>query len=365
MQEELEKVQDFRVKGRCLHKLRDILGLVLYATIADCDDLSEIVDYGKAKQEFLQEKMGLEFLNGIPSEDTINRVMCIIKPEELSKAYKNCIEELSGSLVGKQIAIDGKELRGTIPSGKKHALVRMVNAWVCENQISFGQVKVSEKSNEITAIPKSLEMVDCEGSIVTIDAIGCQKEIIKTIRKNKAEYVIAVKKNQKDLYEEINDFIEKRVEKTPFYRSLDKDHGRGEERKVYVYPCLLEYISEAKDWQDINTIAMVERIRIQVDKTEIKRTFYISSLKEVGAEFFAKIIRSHWGIENNLHWQLDFTFGEDNSQIRNGNAPVNLHLIRKWSLTILKNVPSKISIKRKRKQAARDNQFLLDALALS
>lgn len=361
---ELESIRDFRVKGRCLHKLSDILGLILCGTIADCDDFSEIADYGLENKAFLQENLGFEFPNGIPSEDTLDRVLRYLVPSELSKCYQNCFAILQENLVGKQIALDGKELRGTIASGKKHALVQMVNMWVCADQISFGQVQVSNKSNEITAIPELLDMVDCKGSIVTIDAIGCQKIITEKIIKKEANYVISLKKNHKGLHEEVSEYFAKRVSKLPFYRSLDKAHGRGEERKIYVCKCDTDYIFEAKEWSEMRTIIMIERSRIIRNKTETASSFYVSSLENPDSEYIANLIRSHWGIENKLHWQLDFTFKEDACKVRKDNAPINLHLMRKWALALLGKMTTipKISIKRKRKKAARNNDFLLKAL---
>jgi predicted transposase YbfD/YdcC len=362
--EQLDTIQDFRVKGRCLHKLSDILGLMLCAIIADCDDFSEIVDYGKAKKDYLITVLGFEFANGIPSEDTLDRVLRYLDPKELSKCYQNCFAILQEKLIDKQIAIDGKQLRGTIPSGKKNALVQMVNMWVCNEQISFGQVQIADKSNEITAIPELLDMVECQEAIVTIDAIGCQKAITEKIINKGANYLISLKKNQKDLYTEVSEYFQKRVEKLPFYRTLDKDHGRGEERKIYVCPCDTNYIYEAREWAKIETIIMVERSRITKNKTETTQSFYISSLNNPEGKDIANLIRSHWSIENQLHWQLDFTFKEDASKVRKDNAPINLHLMRKWVLALLNKTitPKKISVKRKRKEAARNDEFLLQVI---
>lgn len=225
-------IADFRVQGRCLHKLGDILGLVLCATLCDCDDFSEIADYGHNNFDVLREEPGFEFVNGIPSEDTLERVVRHLNSRQLEACFQSCLEDLS--LQGRHIRLDGKELRGTAPSGRKHALVQMVNVWVDELSVSFGQLQVKEKSNEITAIPQLLDAVDCRGSVVSIDAIGCQKDIAGKIVGKQGDYVIALKANQGQLYEQVADFMQRHKELLPVFHSLDKGHGRGEQRRVYV-----------------------------------------------------------------------------------------------------------------------------------
>lgn len=350
---------DFRVIGRCSHLLSDILGLVIVGIIADCDDFLEIADYGESNISFLQSDLGFSFANGIPSEDTLERVFKRLNTRELEKSYHEFIGDLS--LTGKQICIDGKELRNTIPQGKKHALVRMVNAWVCENGLSFGQSTVETKSNEITAIPALLEMLDCQGSIISIDAIGCQKDIVSTIRNKGADYVISLKRNQDALYEQAEDFMLKHKEKLPCLTFLDKDHGRGEIRRVYVANTI-DLIDERDNWCNLNSITMVERTRIIGENEQVATSFYISSLHGKSLEEMACYIRNHWHIENKLHWHLDVTFKEDNSRVKSDGAAINLHQIRKWVLHLLKNDTTKTSIKRKRKKAHRDNDYLKKVL---
>lgn len=359
LKETLSKVEDFRVQGRCLHVLADILGLVLCGVIADCDDFDEIADYGKDNIEFLQQELGLSFVNAIPSADTLNRVIRHLDSHSLEQCFKGCIAAFS--LAGKQVCIDGKELRGTIPAGKKHALVRMVNVWVEEHSLSFGQVAVAEKSNEITAIPALLDTIDCQGSIISIDAIGCQQQIIEKIRDKQAHYMIALKTNQGVLYEQVAHFMQRNKATLPFDLQLDKAHGRGEERKVYIARAI-DLVEEREKWPDLHTIVMVERKRILAGKEQKQTIFYISSLLETDPQVYSQYVRGHWAIENGLHWQLDVTFGEDQARLRKDKGPINLHLIRKWSLHLLKKEPSSISIKRKRKKANRDTDFLLAIL---
>lgn len=269
------EVQDFRVSGRCLHQLGDILGLVLCGTLADCDDFSEIEDFGNDNIDFLKEELGFTFTNGVPSEDTLDRVIRYLASDQLEASFKACLQDIT--LKGKHLRIDGKELRGTIPSGKKHALVQMVNVWIDELSISFGQYQVDTKSNEIVAIPKLLDTVDCQGSVVTIDAIGAQKVIVEKIREKQADYVIALKANQGGLYEQVADFMEKNIEQLPVHQTIDKGHGRGEQRKVYVAHSI-QLVDEAEDWTDLRSIAMIERIRYTnegIAKRQVQ--YYISS----------------------------------------------------------------------------------------
>lgn len=352
------EVQDFRVQGRCHHQLGDILGLILCGTLADCDDFSEMEDYGNDNIDFLKEDLGFGFANGVPSEDTLDRVLRYLDSSELETSFTACLHDIA--LSGQHIRIDGKELRGTIPSGKKHALVQMVNVWVDELSLSFGQYQVDTKSNEIVAIPKLLDAVDCRGSVVTIDAIGAQKVIVEKIRDKQADYVIALKANQGGFFEQVAAFMEKQHTQLPVYESINKDHARGEQRKVYVAQNIT-LVDEAEQWKDLDSLAMVERIRHTDQGIKRQVQYYISSLTPT-AEQMAHYIRGHWAIENKLHWQLDFTFHEDDCRVRKNNGPANLHLVRKWALHLLKKDPKKISIKRKRKKAARNTDYLKQIL---
>lgn len=353
-----DEVKDFRVVGRCSHLLSDILGLVLIGSLADCNDYSEIADYGNDNEEELKAKLGFIFPEGIPSEDTLDRVIRHLNSASLEVSFKSCLEDLS--LIGRHICIDGKALRGTIPKGKQKALVQMVNVWVDELGLSFGQAQIEKKSNEIVAIPQLLDQIDCEGSVITIDAIACQKEIVKKIIGKKADYIIALKANQKNLYEAVVNFMESRLDSCDQHKSVDIGHGRGEERRVYSTN-KIDLIDQLDEWKRVQSIVMIERTRYLADgKKEYKRQYFISSLSDASAEQFGEYLRGHWAIENRLHWQLDFTFREDASRVRKDKGPANLHFIRKWVLFLLKKNPEKISIKRKRKKAGRSIDYIID-----
>lgn len=361
LQKHFTEVKDFRVKGRCLHELTDILLIVLLGTLADCSDFPEIEDYAKGKEVFLKEELGLLLLSGIPSEDTLSRVVRFLKPSELEKSLRSACKEILETVEHKHIRIDGKEMRGTIPFDKKHATVQVVSAWLSEESISFGQVQVDKKSNEITAIPRLLEDLDCEGGIISIDAIGCQKTIVKKIIEKKADYIIALKENQGELFQQISEYLEKNKPQLPFYEQINKDHGRGEKRVVYATK-KVDYLDAADNWEKLNSIILVESTRIVNNKETFHKRIYISSLTDDSPERYANRIRGHWGVENNLHWHLDLTFREDDSRVRKDNGPMNLNIFRKFGLFLLTHEPTKISLKRKRKKASRDDNFMIEIL---
>jgi predicted transposase YbfD/YdcC len=352
-------VNDFRILGRCLHSLSDILGLVLCGVLSDCDTFVDICDYGKDNQQFLQEELGFCFSNGIPSEDTLERIFKHLNTKELEDCYSKLATDMSLSL--RQVMIDGKELRSCIPKGKKHSLVQLVNIWVSDLGLSFGQLKVDKKSNEIKAIPALLKLVDCKNSIVSIDAIGCQKQIVSDIVDKEADYVIALKKNQKGLYEQIESEFSRCLPNLSYHESRNLDHGRAELRKVYLLEDL-QFVEMSEQWKGLKSVAMVERNIWRDGELKTTKRLYISSLSNTTPQKIGNYIRNHWAIENELHWHLDVTFKEDDSRVKAENAIINLHLIRKWALFLLKKEPSKISLNRKRKKAARNNQFLKSIL---
>lgn len=361
LQKHFTTVRDFRVNGRCLHELTDILLIILLGILADCHDFSEIKDYAKDKEAFLRTEIGLLLHSGIPSKDTLSRVVRFLHPAELEKSLRSACQEILKSVAQKHIRIDGKEMRGTIPYGKKHATVQVVSAWLSEESISFGQLQVAAKSNEITAIPRLLDELDCEGSVITIDAMGCQKAIVEKIVEKKADYLIALKGNQGDFCQQISEHVEKNKTQLPSYKQRNKDHSRGERRVIYVAE-KPSWLDTESDWKNLNTLVLVEYTRITNDKETVHRRLYISSLTGKSPEYYAHLIRGHWGIENGLHWHLDLTFREDNSRVRKDHGPLNLNIFRKFSLFLLTHEPSKISLKRKRKKAARDDSFMIDLL---
>ena len=354
-----DDVEDFRVQGRCLHDLREILALVLFGSLCDCNDFQEIVDFSNDHISMLRDGFGFSLTNGVASVDTFERVFKYLDINSLRSCYDSLLADLS--LEGKLINIDGKEMRSCNTKGKRESPVQVVNAWVSDYGLSFGQSVVEQKSNEIKAIPEILDMLDCKDGIVSIDAIGCQKAIVEKVIDKQADYLIAVKKNQKALYQEIENELLRRSEGLPTYVHRDLGHGRGEERKVWVLEDL-SFVEGVRQWKACKSLVRVESKVFRDGKEYIFNRLFISSIKDLSAQKAYEYTRRHWGIENQLHWQLDVSFKEDQSTIRKENAIVNLHIIRKWALFLLKKDPDKMSIKRKRKKAARNIGYLKTVL---
>jgi predicted transposase YbfD/YdcC len=354
------QISDYRSHINRLHNLNDILLIGITAVISGAETWEQIEYYAKSKEEFL--RTFLELPHGIPSDDTINRMFTAIDSEEFESCFIKWVNTRSILVKRQVIAIDGKSIRGAKSHGKKSP-IHMVSAWACENNLVLGQVKVSDKSNEITAIPELLDLLSVESSVITIDAMGCQKEIAKKIIAKKADYILAVKGNQASLLEGIKDefLFSKTIETNT---TVDADHGRIETRKC-------EIITQFKEsdivnhWKNLETIIRIEserEFKNSTKSTERSTRYYISSLKSE-AKDFGKAIRSHWAIENKLHWTLDVAFREDDSRKRKGNASQNYSIILKIALNLLKNEKSKkLSVKSKRLRAAWDNQYLLKVL---
>lgn len=356
-----ENVADFRVVGRTDHKLSEILVLSLCAVLSGADDFEEIAEYGRQKESFLSQF--LELPNGIPSHDTFNRVFHYLDKDSFQNCLQTWSKEIIECLEGCQINIDGKVLRATGKRGKKTAALCLVSAWVSEHCLSLGQVKVAQKSNEKTAIPDLIESINIEGSIVSIDAMGSHKRIANLIIENKGDYLLALKKNQKGLYEEVHDWMQAHKSSTQQFVHTDYVGGRIEKRTTYVSQNL-DFIDELKDWKQSTTIIMVEserEFKNGESKSTFQTRFYVSSANE-SAEYFGLRTRHHWSIENQLHWYLDVVFNEDRQRVRQGNAPDNMATLRKMALQLLIQHKGKSSLKKVRKRAAWNENFLLQVL---
>ena len=345
-----------------LHSLNDILLIGIVSVICGAETWKQMIQFAKSKEDFFRKFLPLA--NGLPSEDTINRVFSSIDSDEFESCFIEWVTSISSLNIGQVIAIDGKTIRGAKSHGKKSP-IHMVSAWACENNLVLGQLKVDEKSNEITAIPMLLEILDIEGSIITIDAMGCQKDIAEKIIKNGADYILAVKENQASLLENIKDefLFSKQIEPNV---TVDGDHGRIETRVCSV---ITEFQHLVKDgeWENLNSIIKIESTREfkNSDKPDEHAVrYYISSCK-VSATEFQCAIRSHWGIENKLHWVLDVGFSEDSSRKSNENAAQNYSVLLKIALNLLKNEKTeKQGIKGKRLKAGWNESYLLTVLGL-
>ena len=366
--EHFSNVEDPRIERTKLHKLIDILTIAICAVICGADNWEEIQLFGEAKEEWF--RTIIELPNGIPSHDTFWRVFARIDPEQFQNSFISWINNVSEVTEGQVIAVDGKILRRSHDKALGRGAIDMVSAWATENHLVLGQVKVDDKSNEITAIPKLLQILEVSGCIITIDAMGCQKNIADTIIKRDADYVLSLKENQERLYEDViilfDDLEASNFKAYPYstYRTVDKDHGRLETRTCYVIsePEILRNLRNS-EWQGLHSVIKIHSKRqIGQDVSEQDR-YFISSL-EKDARFLLNVIRCHWSIENSLHWVLDIAFREDESRIRKEYGAENFAILRHIALNLIKQDKSiKASVKGKRLKAGWDNDYLLTILS--
>jgi predicted transposase YbfD/YdcC len=367
-----EGLPDPRMDRTRRHKFIDILVVGLCSTLTGGESFTDMESFGHAKLDWL--KTFLELPNGIPSHDTFNRVFCLIDPHAFLECFCQWVQGICPNLNEEVVAIDGKALRRALNEGQ--SIPYIVSAWASANGIVLGQVKVDEKSNEITAVPELLRMLKLKGAIVTLDAMGCQKEIAATIIGQHADYVLALKGNHANVHKEVKDFFDDAVapcatecaptaetEKMGFHQTLDKGHGRMETRR-YWQSTDIGWFGDKHLWKGIKSFGMVESLRKVKGKTTIERRYYLSSLP-LDALRFAKAVRGHWGIENSLHWSLDVTFREDDSRARTKNAAQNVATLRRIALNLIKKDRTKKgSVSSKRYIAALNQDFLRDLLGI-
>ena len=358
-----QDLPDPRVAGRCEHKLIDIIVIAVCAVIADAETWVDVENFGKAKAEWL--KTVLELPAGIPSHDTFGRFFALLDGAAFQQCFIRWVEGVFRVTKGQVVAMDGKTLRGSQdhPNGKK--ALHLVNAWATLNGIALGQWATAEKSNEITAIPQLLRVLDVSGCIVTLDAMGTQTTIAQAIRAEKADYVLPVKANQGHLLQDLQDWfayaelVNFAEMPMTYAKTVNKQHGRIEIRQCWALsdPLAFEYIRHYQGWTDLQSIVRIQRERRSANKTETETGYYITSLAPL-ADLILQATRSHWAVENSLHWVLDVTFREDDARMRSGYAPQNMALLRQLALNILKKDPSKGSLRTKRYKAALDTTFL-------
>ncbi|MBG1239714.1 ISAs1 family transposase [Nostoc sp. NZL] len=363
------EIEDPRIDRTKRHKLIDIMTIAVCAVICGADGWVGIETYGCGKYEWL--KTFLELPNGIPSHDAFARVFAQINPQEFQSCFLNWMKSIQKITSGEVVAIDGKTLRSSYDKNSDQSAIQMVSAWATTNKLVLGQVKVDEKSNEITAIPELLKVLELSGCIVTIDAIGCQKEIVKLITQQNADYVIALKKNQGNLYDEVEKLFSSGIA-TGFegivnstYKTEETEHGRHEIRNYVMLSQMESRLNPDSVWSKFNSVEMVESVRSLDGKTTVEIRYFISSL-ESNAKQFGNSIRSHWGIENSLHWILDVALREDDCRIRTNNAPQNFAILRHIAINLLDQEKRvKRGIKNKQFLAGLDNNYLARVLALA
>ena len=329
MMEYLEGLTDPRQPKKVLHSFTETIMLVICAVTAGCDVWEDIADYCRVKEDWFREKLGLQLTNGIPSHDTMERIFGMLNPDEFRKAFIEWVQQSCGKQAQEIISIDGKTMRGS--KGKEQQPIHMVSAWANQAKVVFGQLAVNEKSNEITA----------------------------------ADYVIGLKDNQPTLRKEAEEYFVSALETPQFYPHVSRTvthnqgHGRIETREYYLStdPDLLNLYTE---WRDLNSIGMMKSRIIQNETTTEEIHYYISSLTDVND--FSKAARSHWGVENSLHWCLDVTFREDHSRMRKDHSAENFAVVRHMVLNVLKNMPDKMSVARRRRHCSYDDDYLASVL---
>ena len=360
-------LEDPRVEYLLEHQLLDIIGLTICAVICGADSWVDIEQYGQSKQDWLSTFLTLS--NGIPSHDTIARVFARLNPEALQACFLSWVRSIAQLCCGEVIAIDGKTLRHSYDSGGSKGAIHMVSAWATQNHLVLGQVKVDEKSNEITAIPNLLEVLELHGCIITIDAMGAQRSIAAQIIDNGGDYVLSLKGNQGNLHQDVEQLFtwarQTQFKDIPneFYQTIDGNHGRIEIRRHWLIGNV-EHLIDGHKWSGLQRVGLVEsERRIPHQSPTVEQRYYLVSL-DGNVKRFARCVRSHWGIENELHWVLDVAFSEDDCRIRNGYAPENLALVRHVALNLLKRETSaKVGIKAKRLKAGWDDGYLAKVLA--
>jgi predicted transposase YbfD/YdcC len=367
-----EELPDPRMDRSRRHKLVDILVIGLCSQLTGGNGFTDMEIFGKAKLNWL--KTFLELPEGIPSHDTFNRCFAAIDPHAFLDCFVEWVQGICPALTDETVAIDGKALRRALNEGE--SIPYIVSAWASENGLALGQVKVKDKSNEITAIPELLRALELRGCIVTIDAMGCQKDIAADIVDKQAHYVLALKGNHATVHGEVQEFFADAVAPCAtqcadtvvhatmdFHQTIEKNHGRIETRR-YWQSTDIDWFQDRPLWKGLRSIAMVESIRTVKGKSSIERRLYLSSLP-LDAKRIAKSVRGHWGVENALHWCLDVNFNEDDSRARTMNAAQNVATLRRIALNLVKKTPRKnTSQRQKLLLAALDEDFLEKMLGI-
>jgi predicted transposase YbfD/YdcC len=374
--EHFKSITDPRVDRTKDHDLIDILVIAICALLCAAESFNDMEDFGKAKEDWFRRFLKLR--NGIPSHDTFNRVFAAIDPKEFLECFLRWTQSLRQAVAQEIVALDGKALRRALNRDESPKYV--VSAWAESNNLVLGQLKVDEKSNEITAVPELLRVLELAGCIVTVDAMGCQKKIAKEIIEADADYVLALKGNQETVHAEVKSFLDATLEEKQKKRpkgaaiptaaaklqqleTVEKDHGRLETRRYY-QSAELDWFADRAKWEGLRSVGLVEAVREVDGKTTTERRYYLSSLS-LDVATFARAVRGHWGVENKLHWVMDVCFREDQSRARTGYAAENLATLRRLALNLLKREQTKKrGIRGKQLNASWDHAYLLKLLTL-
>ena len=368
--EHFSQLEDPRIERNKLHPLLNIIVIAICAVICGAENWVDVALYGNLKKEWLGKY--LDLTNGIPSHDTFGRVFRRLQADAFQGCFLAWVKAVNQITQGQVIAIDGKELRRSMDERLGKRAIHMVSAWANENRLVLAQQKVDEKSNEITAIPALLEMLEIAGCIITIDAMGCQTEIAQQITDQEGDYVLAVKENQGHLFEDIEHLCQLYLQHeqpmfyfTDYAKTVEKGHDRIEIRECWTLDAALygPSVRDIGEWAKVKTLVMIRRERWLPEKTEIHTRYYIASLRGKAARFL-QVIREHWGIENSVHWVLDMAFNEDQSRLHKDHGAENLALIRHIALNLLRQEKTaKVGIKAKRLKAGWDDAYLFKVLS--
>jgi predicted transposase YbfD/YdcC len=352
------ELPDPRVERTKVHSLEVIMFIALCTYLSGGEGFYDMEDYAHAKEPWLKERIGMQ---SVPSHDTFNRLFQAISPQRFGECLLELSRRLREKVVGEVVAFDGKTHRRT--GSSNGSALHMLNAWSVDNHLVLGQMAVEEKSNEITAIPQLMDMLDLKGCVVTADALNCQKTVAAKALEKKADYVLALKNNHPLMYKEAVAFMDSiSSQSPPGFETTEKDHGRIETRRCWQSDSL-DWFADKPLWPGLRSFGLIESIREHGGKTELSRRYYISSLS-VNEAKLAHSVRAHWQIENSLHWCLDVVFNEDQSRARARNAAKNLGTLRAISLNLIRRIPGKSSLKGKRFKIALNDDFLLEALKL-
>ena len=368
-----EEIPEPRKGNGIRHKLIDVISIGILATLCDFTAYTEMELYAQEKEEWL--RTFLELPNGIPSHDTIGDIFAAISSNALHRCFAEWVETIREAISGEIVAVDGKTLRRSKDKQKELKPLHVVSAWANQNRLVLGEIATEEKSNEITAIPALLKLLNIKGCIVTIDAMGTQKEIAKTIIKEGGDYVLALKENHRDFYEDVQLYFREEIlpqnklglEKDGRYaKATEKSHGRYETRECYL-SSEIDWLENRKDWEKLRGIGLIISTRQIVGEPEISTNMhYFIYSADMSAQSLLHAKRSHWGIENSLHWSLDMLLREDESRVRTGNAAENLNVLRHLALNLVRNETSvKSSMRLKLKRCSLSNDYLLKVLGVT
>lgn len=365
--EHFSGIGDPRCAGKVEHRLIDILVIAVCATIAGAESFEDMVLYGRSKESWLRSFLALP--NGIPAHDTFRRVFMLIDPAAFEAAFESWVRSFGEMPDREVVAIDGKTLRRSFDHGREQRPLHIVSAWACQRGVSLGQRLVDDKSNEITAIPELLDTLMVRGSIVTLDAMGCQRDIASKILDRGADYLITLKANQGRMFAAVREHCDetcfgRTVVLRPVCDAFDDSHGRLVRRRVFACP-QASTLEALRDWPGLHTVLAVETIRTVngSGRTQAEFRYFLSSSQDT-PEVLASAIRMHWRIENSLHWVLDVTFREDECRVRDRMAAQNLALLRKISINLVRqHHNSKASLKGRRKMAAWDDKYMQQVIS--